>query len=71
MKTGDCVWLKSGGPAMTVGAVEGHNVLCHWANRHGNYERANFDICVLVEPHQIAYDDRMTEEVRQRPIGNN
>jgi len=49
VKSGDVVELKSGGPKMTVGLVNGEGLAgeCHWADQNGNVMTAKFCLAAL------------------------
>ena len=47
-KAGDVVQLKSGGPLMTVGEVDGESVHCRWFN--GSEEKASSFPAELLKP---------------------
>lgn len=46
---GDLVQLKSGGPAMSVQAVEGTRITCMWFDREGILQERSFPLGTLKE----------------------
>jgi uncharacterized protein YodC (DUF2158 family) len=61
-KPGDTVRLKSGGPAMTVVAVEGERITCDWFEGSQKYE-ATFPAAAL------DLDNSSTNGASARPQG--
>jgi uncharacterized protein YodC (DUF2158 family) len=50
LHSGDLVRVRSGGPLMTVTAVEGDKVNCTWTDWDGRLQSENFPIDVLSVP---------------------
>lgn len=47
IKKGDTVWLKSGGPMMTVSEIEEHSARCVWLDNSGKQQTGEFDLDTL------------------------
>lgn len=42
LKTGDTVWLKSGGPQMTIHDIDNDNYSCRWFDEKNKLQRGTF-----------------------------
>lgn len=49
VKVGDIVWLKSGGPALTVSRVEAVGAQCSWFTKDDVYYTDSFPIVCLTD----------------------
>ena len=60
IKKGDVVWLKSGGPEMTVQVIDTEgNCICLWF-RHGEILRYTIESCALTKINPFYSTDKKT-----------
>lgn len=63
IKIGDVVFLKSGGPNMTVEKIQDNDIAdCIWFDKDKNLQRNTFSLSILQKPKKV------TEEERRRAI---
>jgi uncharacterized protein YodC (DUF2158 family) len=65
LHSGDLVRVRSGGPLMTVTAVEGDKVNCTWTDWDGRLQSENFPIDVLSVPVTVPPSDPNLEKDEQ------
>ncbi|WP_426536682.1 YodC family protein [Bradyrhizobium sp. McL0615] len=59
---GDLVRVRSGGPLMTVTAVQGDQVNCSWTDGNGDLKSESFPIAVLSLPVTVPPPDDLRQE---------
>ena len=62
LHNGDLVRVRSGGPLMTVTAVQGDQVNCSWTDWNGDLKSESFPIAVLSPPVTVPPPDNLSEE---------
>ena len=62
LHNGDLVRVRSGGPLMTVTAVQGDQVNCSWTDWNGDLKSESFPIAVLSLPVTVPPPDNLSQE---------
>jgi uncharacterized protein YodC (DUF2158 family) len=62
LHNGDLVRVRSGGPLMTVTAVQGDQVNCSWTDWNGDLKSESFPIAVLSPPVTVPPTDDLSQE---------
>ena len=65
LRTGDLVRMRSGGPLMTVTAVQGDQVNCSWTDWDGDLKSETFPVAVLGVPVTVPPYDPSLEQGEQ------
>jgi uncharacterized protein YodC (DUF2158 family) len=62
LRSGDLVRVRSGGPLMTVTAIQGDQANCSWAEGDGQLKSESFPIALLGEPVTVPPEDPSLEQ---------